>query len=161
MQDANVKEPWMARRQRITKPLETIWECPDDLWDNLIAPVLDALDPPKITGRRRIDPRQALNGIIYQLRSGCQWNHLPRDFGDDASIHRTFQRWIDKGVLVEIWAVLVGHCEGLGDVDYTWQSADGFMGKARFGGIRSAKTRRIAEKTAPNARCWWTVKVAY
>jgi len=89
----------MARRKRITEPLETIWECPDDLWDNVIVPVLDALDPPRVTGRKRSDPRPALNGIIYPLRSGCQWNHLPRDFGDDASIHRVFQRWIDKGVV--------------------------------------------------------------
>jgi len=151
----------MARTKRIVKPLDTIWECPDDLWDHVIVPILDSLDPPRHTGRKRIDLRQALNGIIYQLRSGCQWNHLPRDFGDDASIHRTFQRWIAKGVLAEIWAVLVGHCEGLGDVDYTWQSADGFMGKARFGGTKSAKTPRIVRRTAPNAVCWWTVRVAY
>jgi putative transposase len=151
----------MARTKRIVKPLDTIWECPDDLWDNVIVPILNSLDPPRATGRKRIDLRQALNGIIYQLRSGCQWNHLPRDFGDDASIHRTFQRWIAKGVLAEIWAVLVGHCEGLGDVDYTWQSADGFMGKARFGGIKSAKTPRIGRKTARKEVCWWTVRVAY
>jgi putative transposase len=145
----------------MVKPLDTIWECPDDLWDNVIVTVLAALDPPRHTGRKRIDPRQALNGIIYQLRSGCQWNHLPRDFGDDASIHRTFQRWIAKGVLAEIWAVLVGHCEGLGDVDCTWQSADGFMGKARLGGIKSAKTPRTARKTARKEVFWWTVRVAY
>lgn len=151
----------MARTKRIIKPLDTIWECPDALWENVIVPVLNSLDPPAATGRKRIDQRQALNGIIYQLRSGCQWNHLPRDFGDDASIHRTFQRWIEKGVLSEIWAVLVGHCEGLGDVDYTWQSADGFMGKARFGGTKLAKTPRIGRKKAPNDRCWWTVRVAY
>jgi putative transposase len=151
----------MARTKRIVKPLDTIWECPDDLWDEVIVPVLEALDPPAATGRKRIDQRQALNGIIYQLRSGCQWNHLPRDFGSDRSIHRTFQRWIDKGVLAEIWAVLVGHCEGLGDVEYAWQSVDGFMGKARLGGIKSAPTPRIVRKTARNAVCWWTVRVAY
>ena len=77
------------------------------------------------------------------------------------SHHRTFQRWIAAGVLAEIWAVLVGHCEGLGDVDYAWQSADGFMGKARFGGIKSAKTPRTVRKTAPKEVFWWTVRVAY
>jgi putative transposase len=151
----------MARTKRSVKPLATIWECPDDLWDNVIAPILEALDPPRSTGRKRIDLRQALNGIIYQLRTGCQWNHLPHDFGDDASIHRTLQRWIAKGVLAEIWAVLVGQCEGLGDVEYAWQSADGFMGKARFGGIKSALTPRIVRKTAPNVAYSSTVRVAY
>ena len=34
----------MARTKRIVKPLDTIWECPDDLWDNVIVPVIAALD---------------------------------------------------------------------------------------------------------------------
>lgn len=150
----------MARTKRSVKALDTIWECPDDLWDNVILPIIECLDPPKHTGRKRVDLRQALNGIIYQLRSGCQWNHLPKDFGDDSSVHRTFQRWIEKGVLTEIWSVLVAHCEGLGDVDYTWQSADGFMGKARFGGTRSAQTPRIEPKMALNAASWSMAKAA-
>jgi putative transposase len=79
--------------------------------------------------------------------------------GSRSSIHRTFQRWVEKGVLREIWAVLVGHCQG--DVDFTWQSADGFMGKARFGGTRSAITPGIGRKTAPKEVCWWTARVAY
>jgi putative transposase len=151
----------MARKKHAAEPLGTIWECPDDLWDHVIAPVIEALDPPKHTGRHRIDPRRALNGVIYHLRTGCQWNHLPRHFGDDSSVHRTFQRWVAKGVLEEIWSVLVGHCEGLGDVDYAWQSADGFLGKAVLGGTRPARTPRIVRKTAPNAACWWTARVAY
>lgn len=144
----------MARTKRCVKELDTIWECPDDLWSNVIVPVLAALDPAQRLGRKRIDLRKALDGIIYQLRSGCQWNHLPPEFGDDASVHRTFQRWIRTGVLLEIWSVLVGHCQGLGDVDFAWQSADGFMGKARKGATRLAPTPPIGPKTGPNAACW-------
>src|SRR3974390_390482 len=110
----------MAAHKKVGKKLDTIWECPDDLWENVVMPVLEALDPPLLAGRKRIDQRLALDGIIHQMRSGCQWNHLPKEFGDDASIHRTFQRWVEKGVLTEIWTVLVGHCEGLGDVDLQW-----------------------------------------
>ena len=141
----------MAHIKRNFKPIDTIWECPDDLWDNVILPVIEALDPPAATGRKRVDLRQALNGIIYQMRTGCQWNHLPIEFGDDSSVHRTMQRWIARGVFDEIWSVLVGHCEGLGAVAWTWQSADGFMGKARFGGRTPARTPRIVRKAARNA----------
>jgi putative transposase len=151
----------MARKKSAAEPLGTIWECPDDLWTNVIGPVIDALDPPKHTGRKRIDLRRALDGIIYHLRSGCQWNHLPKQFGDDSSVHRTFQRWVQRGVLGEIWSILVAHCQGLGDVDYAWQSADGFMGKAVLGETESAPIPRIVRKTAANAVCWWTVRVAY
>ena len=53
--------------------------------------------PPKTTGRKRVNPRPILNGIIFRLRSGCQWNHLPKTFGDDSTIHRTFQLWVESG----------------------------------------------------------------
>jgi len=140
----------MARTKRKIKPLPTIWEVNDELWD-IIQHILDELDPPPWTGRRRIDQRLALNGIIYQMRSGVQWNQLPSRFGDDSSVHRTMQRWVAKGVFQQIWAVLVENCDELGGVDWAWQSADGAMGKARFGGIMSAPTPRIAGKMAASA----------
>ena len=141
----------MARRKRQVKPLPTIWEVSDELWA-IIEPILNQLDPPRATpGRGRIDQRAALNGIIYQMRSGCQWNHLPQQFGDDSSVHRTFQRWVQKGVLQRIWATMVETCDELGGVDWRWQSADGAMGKARFGGMTSVPTPRIARKTVANA----------
>jgi putative transposase len=144
----------MARHKRAVEPLPTIWSVPDELWDNFIVPTLHALDPEPHTGRPRIDQRKALDGIIYQMRSGCQWNHLPKEFGDDASIHRTFQRWIARGVLEGIWAKLVETCDELGAVEWVWQSADAAMGKARFGGIMSDRTPRIVGKTAPSEASW-------
>jgi len=141
----------MARTKRKVKALPTIWRCPDDLWNIIIAPLLMELDPPAKTGRPRTDQRKALDGIIYHLRTGCQWNALPRVFGDDSSVHRTFQRWIERDVLIAIWGVLIEQCEELDGVDWEWQSADAAMGKARFGGIRSAKTPPIGRKTARNA----------
>ena len=42
---------------------------------------------------------------------------LPRELGDDSTIHRTFQRWVELGVLERIWAELVEECEELGGVD--------------------------------------------
>jgi len=119
--------------------MDTIWEVPDELWEQ-VGPILRELDPPKGTGRKRTDARQALNGVIFRLRTGCQWNRLPEGFGDDSTIHRTFQRWRERGVLGRIWGVLVKECEELGSVDWEWQSADAAMGKARLGGTRLALT---------------------
>jgi len=140
----------MAKRKRQVEPLPTIWNIPDELWE-LIVPILDVYDPRAATGRPRTDPRKALDGIIYRLRSGVQWNKLPREFGDDSSVHRTFQLWVKLGVLERIWAVMVEHCEELGGVNWEWQSADGALGKARFGGIMWGKTQRIAAKMAASA----------
>ena len=105
-----------------------MWRVPDELWGK-IETVLLELDPPAKTGRSRIDQRAALDGMIYRMRTGCQWNQLPKEFPDDASVHRTMQRWIDREVFPSIWSFLVEACDELGGVDFEWQSADGAMGK--------------------------------
>ncbi len=58
-------------RRKRTKPneLPTIWRVPDDVWQQ-IKPLVDQYDPPKSTGRKRIDARAALDAIIFRLLSG-------------------------------------------------------------------------------------------
>ncbi len=135
----------MPRHKRVAQELPTIWRVPDSLWER-IAPILAELDPPKRTGRPRIDARAALDAIIYRLRSGVQWNQLPAEFPSDSSVHRTFQRWIARGVFDRLWATLVIECAELGGVDWEWQAADGAMGKARLGGTPLAPTQPIAAR---------------
>ena len=126
----------MSENSAQMKPLPTIWRVPEELWES-IEPILEEHDPPKSTGRPRVDQRAALDAIIFRMRSGCQCNRLPRgEFPDDSSVHRTFQRWIELGVLDLIWERLIEEYGLLGGVDFEWQAADGAMGKARFGGSR-------------------------
>ncbi len=132
-----------------SETLDTIWEVSDHLWEQ-IWPVILEIDPPKFTGRKRADPREMLNGIIYRMRSGCQWNHLPKELGDDSTIHRTFQRWVELGVLHGIWADLVEGCEELGGVNWEWQSADCAMGKARLGGMPLVPTPQTLARPGAN-----------
>ena len=70
-----------------------------------------------------------LDGIIFRLRSGCQWNRLPKEFGDDSTVHRTFQRWVERGVFVglqQLW-----NCDDLagpprGEPDPLWDRRNAF-----------------------------------
>ena len=71
------------------KPLPIIWRTPDEPWE-IIEPILKEHDPPKNTGRPRIDQREALDAIIFRMRSGCQWNRLPRCY-DNAPARETVQ----------------------------------------------------------------------
>ena len=126
------------RRQAMEKPnpnrkLPTIWEIPEALWC-IIRNILSNAYPTKKRGRPRRCFRMILNAIIYRMRSGVQWNYLPRELGDDSTTHRWFQRWCEDGIFEKIWAVLVERCQELGAVDWQWQAVDGRMGKARFGG---------------------------
>jgi putative transposase len=131
----------MERPGRQVRPLDTIWEINDELWRRIEPLLLDDAPPPPRSkgGRPRINWRKAIDGIIFRLRSGCQWNKLPKHFGDDSSVHRWFQRWSRNGVFERIWAVLVESCDELGAVDWKWQAADGMLGKARLGGKKVGK----------------------
>lgn len=142
----------MARKKNAAEPLPTIWHASDELWA-MVQTVLEELDPPARYGPDRIDQRAAFDGLIFRMRSGCQWNRLPEVYGDDSSVHRTFQRWVGRGVLHRLWAALVKDCQELRGVDWQWQSADCALGKARFGGIKSEPIPRIAARTAPSGAC--------
>ena len=123
----------MPRKKSVPQP--TIWRVPDELW-GYVEGLIELHDPAPATGRPRIDPRAALDAIIFRMRTGCQWNELPKEFPDDSSVHRTMQRWARLGLFEKLWAILVQRCEEVGGVDWTWQAADGSMGKARFGGTK-------------------------
>jgi len=136
----------MGRPKKIRPPLPTIWEASDDLWA-IVEPILAEHDPPKPRGRKRIDQRAAFDAIIFRLRTGCQWNHLPSEYPDDSSVHRTFQRWVERGIFDRIWAVVQEACEDLDGCDWEWQAADAALGKARKGGTRLVRI----PLTAPSA----------
>jgi len=146
------------------QPLPTLWNVPDPLWE-LIEKVLNVYDPPAKKGRKRSDPRLAFDGIIYRMRTGCQWNHLPQEFGDDSSVYRAFVRWEEKAIFDILWAILLTKCDELQGVDWHWQSADGCLGKARGvpeSGVGKRGHKRSASAptpvTAPNRAsrkaCW-------
>ncbi|MCG3200020.1 MAG: hypothetical protein GHCLOJNM_04549 [bacterium] len=139
----------MSRRRKVeVVPLKTIWTVPDAVWA-ILKPILDEHYPKAKTGRPRIDFRQALNGIIFIARSGCQWNQLPSIFGDDSSVHRWFQRWSRDDLFEVLWAVLVNECDELKGLSWEWQAADCCLGKARFPGEKRGRIRRIEPSPEP------------
>src|SRR5215208_331555 len=128
----------MGRPKKERAPLPPIWRLPDARWAE-VEPILAELDPPA---------RPILDAVIYRGRTGCQWNRLPKAYPDDSTVHRRFQRWVERGVFARLWAVLVERCEDLGGVDWEWQAADAALGKAPQGGTRSARTRPTAASPA-------------
>src|ERR671919_295787 len=88
----------MVRKKRIP----TLWEIPDQLWER-IEKLIDDLDPPAPTGCKREDARKILDGLIFRFRTGCQWNHIPRVYGDDSTLHRTFQPWEKRAGVATRW----------------------------------------------------------
>jgi len=86
-------------------------------------------------GRPRADDRKCMDGILFVLRTGCQWNAL-NETGICASstAHDRFQEWVQAGVFRQLWeAGLLEYDKGKG-IDWRWQSMDGAMTKAPLGG---------------------------
>ena len=69
------------------KNLRTITNIPDDLW-NEIKNILPAEKPEDTIGRPIVPYRKVFDGIVFVLRTGCQWKMLPKDYSSGSACHR-------------------------------------------------------------------------
>jgi len=73
---------------------------PSDLTDAQWALVELSLSSVKPGGRHETHPRrEVVNAILYLLRTGCAWRHLPKDFPPWETVYWHFARWRDDGSL--------------------------------------------------------------
>ena len=77
-----------------------------DLTDEQFARLEPLLPPPKPTGRPRADLREVLNGILYLVRTSCQWRLLPHDFPPWSTVHTWYRRWRHDGTWEQIHEAL-------------------------------------------------------
>src|SRR5438105_5373575 len=68
-----------------------------DLTDEQYELLAPFLPKAKRMGRPPADLREVLNGILYLVRSGCQWRLLPRDFPPWSTVHTWYRRWRTDG----------------------------------------------------------------
>ncbi|HSB18547.1 MAG TPA: transposase [Anaeromyxobacteraceae bacterium] len=57
---------------------------PDGLWEQ-IAPLIPARRKNTLRGRPPVPDREVLAGIVYRLRTGCQWKALPKESGSGST----------------------------------------------------------------------------
>jgi putative transposase len=113
--------------------VESAYEIPDVLWDR-IAPLLPLRKKKKKAGRPRMDDRKAMSAIFYVLRTGCQWNALPRSLGASSTVHDRFQEWRLAGVFKRMWIDGLSVYDKKTGIDWKWQAMDGTITKAPLGG---------------------------
>jgi transposase len=119
---------------RKKKHLPTIRKIPDDLWEE-IKLILPSEKLDKTVGRPVVPFRKVLDGILYVLRTGCQWKMLPEEYGSGSTCHRRFQEWTTSKVFHKLWVRLLEVYDDLRGISWIWQSLDSVSIKAPLGGI--------------------------
>ena len=80
---------------------------PSDLSDGQWALIEPLMPKPKTGGRpHTVDMREVVNGILYDLRTGCSWRQHPHDFPPRGTVCWYFWTWRREGVWEDIHGAL-------------------------------------------------------
>lgn len=126
---------------------------PEKLWEE-IAPVLPPAKKRRFQnpGRKPMDPRKVLTGILYVLKSGIPWEMLPQElgFGTGMSCWRYLHEWQRMGVWQKIHEKLLARLRGANKIDFSRAIVDSSSVRAVLGGPKRGRIRRIAGKKGQN-----------
>lgn len=104
-------------------------EISDGFWQQ-VEPLLERFKRKKSGGRPPLDFRVILNGILYLLKTGCQWDCLPPCYGSKSAVHEHFQTWVAAGVFAEIFRLNAVDYDELQGIHWEWQAMDGSLVQA-------------------------------
>ncbi len=118
------------------QPRDDGWRVSDALWER-IEPLLPARPRhPLGCHRRRVPDRDALDGILFVLRSGCQWAALNQTrICSKSSAYRRFREWARAGVFEALWTQLLADPQMT--LEWDWMALDSQIVKAPKGGQAS------------------------
>ena len=58
-------------------------------------------------GRTAVDNHNFVNGVLWGVRSGAYWSHMPERYGNWKSTHKRFTRWARAGVWEKVFHALI------------------------------------------------------
>src|SRR5688572_28431269 len=91
----------------MAKPEHARKRYPSDLTDEqgvILKPLLPSPRTQHGGAPRRGDMRAVLDTLLYQNRTGCQWEMLPHDLLPKSTVYDYFAQWREDGT----WAKIVG-----------------------------------------------------
>ena len=93
----------------------------DELWELLepLLPVPKRRD--RYPGRKRLDDRAVLNGILYVLHTGIAWEDLPQQlgYGSGMTCWRRLRDWTEAGVWPALHELLLAELQGADRLDWS------------------------------------------
>ncbi len=123
----------------------------DDLWA-LIEPLLPLPKPRrfKYPGRKPLDRRKVLTGVLFVLRTGMPWELLPKEMGCGSGMTcwRFLRDLQAAGVWQKIHEVLLAKLHEADQIDWSRAVVDSSSVRAVFGGRKPARIPRIVRSLA-------------
>lgn len=136
---------------------------PDELWE-LVEPLLPPHPPRPRGGRKPVDDRACLTGILFVLKTGIGWEDLPAEMGCGSGMTcwRRLRDWHAAGVFDRLHELLLARLREAGCIDWSHVVVDSSSVRAVFGGSKQAQIlptgrRRAASTTwspTPAASRW-------
>ena len=84
---------------------------PSDLTDDEWGHIEPLIPPAKRGGgKRRVNMRAVVNGVMYVLSTGCQWRYIPKDLPPRSTVNHYFGLWSYDGTLDRIHHTLFVKC---------------------------------------------------
>ena len=123
----------------------------DELWE-LIEPLLPVPKPrrARYPGRKPMERRAALTGILFVLRSGIPWEMLPQEMGCGSGMTcwRRLRDWQQAGVWDKIHRMLLTKLREADKIDWSRAVVDSASVRALLGGRKRARIRPIGANPA-------------
>jgi transposase len=109
----------------------------DALWERL-QPLLPPPPPRRFRfpGRKPLDHRKILTGILFVLKTGIAWDDLPAELGCGCgkNCRDYLQRWQQAGVWRKLHALVLAELNGADEIDWSRALIDASFSKAPEGG---------------------------
>src|SRR5579883_2283147 len=122
---------------------------PDELWER-VEPLLPSPKPrrSRFPGRKPIDNRKALTGILFVLKTGLPWEDLPQEMGCGSGMTcwRRLRDWQAAGVWERLHEVLFAKLRGADKIDFSRAVVDSGSVMAVGGGEKNRPKSHRPEK---------------
>jgi transposase len=69
---------------------------------------IEPLLPTDVRGKKRVDDRRVLSGIVHALRCGGRWTDCAGVYGPKKTLYNRFVRWAERGIWEDIFSALAG-----------------------------------------------------
>lgn len=118
---------------------KTRFRCSDALWQQFEPLLSEHRNTHRFGGGRpRAPDRDCFNGIVFVLRTGCQWKALDETgICSGSTAHRRFQQWVSDGVFDRLFKHGLERYDELVGIDWSFLSLDGSQTKAPLGGEKN------------------------